>query len=238
MGPLTIYSYGAMVALAFFVFMSLTLKRAEIEGINKDKLLDLGLILLVSGIIGARLFFVFSNLDFFISNPIEVIMLQHGGLVFYGGFLAALSAAVIFIRLKRLDFWQIADLFAPYIALGHAIGRIGCFLNGCCYGKKAEFLGVHFPEIEGNVWPTQLISSLSLFVLFFVLINLRKKSHYKGYLTLNFFMFYSLGRFCIEFLRGDNPSVFFGLTVAQVISIPIFVISLVMLITKESKWKS
>jgi len=224
LGPLTIYSYGVMVALGFII--ALTLARCEAGRIGKiepAKVIDLGFYLLLSGIIGARITYVLLNIKEYLNNPLEIFMLSHGGLVFYGGFVCSVLTAGFLLKKWKISFWRMADLLAPYLALGHSIGRIGCFLNGCCYGRKTSLpLGMNFPDLPGSVHPTQLYSSLILLCIFLILRFLQPRFTRDGRIFLLYICLYSGLRFFIEFLRGDNPAVLFSLTFSQVLSALLF----------------
>lgn len=138
-GGLPIYSYGLMLAIAVAVGLFGALKLARIEGCEEDLIYELTIVMVVCGILGARLFYVvFYAPDYFAANPWAVLDLRTGGLVFYGGLLGGLLGGLGYIVKKRLSFWNLADIFAPFLALGYSIARIGCFLNGCCYGKPTE----------------------------------------------------------------------------------------------------
>jgi len=239
-GPFVVYSYGVMVAIGFALSSALIWRRAGIFNLNKEKCVDLAILVLVSGILGARLLYVFLNIPYYRANPLEVIMLSKGGLVWYGGFLSALIAMAAYIRLNRLDFWSVADLFAPYAALAQAFGRIGCFLNGCCYGIKtpAGFpLAVTFPCDAEPRLPAQLISAGLLFLIFWILAARQRNRRFGGEIFFAYCLLYSLKRFGMEFLRGDNPKVLFGLTVSQLISAAIFVAALAVFLYKARRWK-
>ena len=239
-GPLTIYSYGAMVALGFGLATLLIYARAAKFGLDKDKIIDLVIIILVVGIIGARALYVFLNLPHYMANPMEVPNLSKGGLVWYGGFLSALFAAIWYIRKKRIDFWAVADLMAPYIALAQSFGRIGCFLNGCCYGIEVapgSPFAVTFPCESISRQPTQIYSSIALFSIFVILMLWQERRHFYGEIFLCYCLLYSFKRFFMEFLRGDNPHLMLGLTLSQYISIAIFLASLLVFLYKVIKWK-
>ncbi|MFH0763755.1 MAG: prolipoprotein diacylglyceryl transferase [Candidatus Omnitrophota bacterium] len=222
-GPITIYSYGVMVALGFAVFTFLVWRRAEKFNINRDKIIDLAIIMLVSGIIGARLLYVLLNLSFYIANPLDIIKLSKGGLVWYGGFAAALFAVMIYLKNNALNFWEAADLIAPYIALAQAFGRIGCYMNGCCYGI--------------NGFPIQLAASASLFIIFIILLVMQEMRHFPGEIFLSYCVLYSLKRFVIEFFRGDNPKVLSVFTISQIASVIIFMAALALFTYRASAWK-
>jgi len=240
-GPLYVYSYGMMVAIGFAVATLLAYKHAHEFGIDKDKIIDLGIVMLAGGIIGARIVYVALNYQYYIRNPLEIINLTKGGLVWYGAFILGMIAAAWFIRKKRMSFWNTADLFAPYIALAQGFGRIGCFLNGCCYGSPVPsgfILGVVFPEEYILRYPTQIFSALTLLLIFVILRFWQEKRHFTGEIFLGYGLLYSIKRFGIEFFRGDNPKILYGLTVSQLISTAIFAICSFLFIYKYLKWKN
>jgi phosphatidylglycerol:prolipoprotein diacylglycerol transferase len=137
-----------MLALAFLTAIWLTQRAAKRKGIDPDIVGDVAIWLLVSGVLGARLMFVLLNPSLFsLKDPLSILKIWEGGLVFYGGIIAAIPAGVLILRSKHVEAWQFADVAAPYIAFGHAIGRIGCFLNGCCFGKPSDVpWAVSFPK--------------------------------------------------------------------------------------------
>jgi phosphatidylglycerol:prolipoprotein diacylglycerol transferase len=239
-GPLYIYSYGLMVALGFAVFVSLAYRQAEKFGINKDKVVDFGISILLGGLAGARIFYILTDLGYYIAHPAQVFDLTKGGLVWYGGFLMGLVVGLIFVRLNNINFWDGADMLAPFIPLGQAIGRIGCFLNGCCYGTPVSLnnaFGVLFPGESVLRHPTQIYESIGLLVLFLMLKKWQSARRFKGEIFLGYALSYSVLRFLIEFLRGDNPRILLGLTIGQLVSVAMFLVSAAMLGTGYILWK-
>ena len=220
-GPITIRSYGVLVALAFFVGFYLLYKEAKRRNFYADKILDLELLILLSGIIGARILHVLVNFDFYKSNLLEIFFIWEGGLAFYGGLILAIAASYVFILKNRLPLWKTADFIIPYIALGQSIGRIGCFLNGCCFGK------------EGH--PVQLYASLALLGIFIILKLVREKPPFSGFAFGLYPVLYSFQRFFIDFLRRDTPRYMLNLTVSQFISIALFAVAVGFL---KVRWKS
>lgn len=215
----TIYTYGVFVAAAFVVSSWLIVREARRRGLNTDVVYNLSLTLLFGGIVAARLFYCALNVDYFLSRPLEIFMLHHGGLVWFGGFAGALLCGVIFLKRKRMPVLETCGLFAPYAALGQAIGRIGCFFNGCCYGRESV-RGLYFPVHDAVLVPSQLIDALTLFVIFLIL---RSLSYAKSGAVLSFYlMLASLQRFFLEFIRGDVRPFYGGLSIFQWISIGIF----------------
>lgn len=227
-GPLNVYSYGVMVALGFALATACIYIRAPKFGIDRNNAVDLMILMLVFGIAGARVFYILQNLTYYRANPSEMLNLSKGGLVWYGAFIAGLGASAVYIKIKKMDFWGSLDLAAPYIALAQAIGRVGCFLNGCCYGVAMA---------DGTLHPTQLYSAASLLLIFVALRIWQDHRHFKGEIFLGYCVLYSSKRFLMEFMRGDNSRIFFGLTISQVISCVVFVFSLGILIFMAAAWK-
>lgn len=224
-GPLTIYSYGTALALAFLTCIFFINRDSKKFGFDADVIINLCFWLLVSGIIGARILYCLLNIDFFAQNPLEILMLQHGGLVWYGGLGAAALIGAIYLKKNKFPVLKTMDFLVPYSALGHAIGRLGCFLNGCCFGKPAENFGIYFPVYNARLIPTQLYESGLLIVLFLILKNLRNKPHKQGEVFVFYVLSYSMLRFLMEFLRGDSQPIFIGLTIFQIISLFLILIS-------------
>lgn len=236
---LNVYSYGFMVALGFAIAVFLMCRNAARFDLDKDRVIDLSILVLVTGVIGARILYIIVNLKYYIANPLEIPQLSKGGLVWYGGFLAALVAMLIYVRRKALGFLAVADFFVPYLALAQGFGRIGCFLNGCCYGIEAPAgypFSVIFPQDTCSRHPTQAYAALALILIYIILRFWQEKPHFTGAIFLAYCMLYSGKRFLIEFLRGDNPKVFLGLTLSQAASAAVFLVSLFVFIKKISEW--
>jgi len=214
-----------MLALAFTISIFLLRKEAARQHFNVDKILDLVFWGLLMGIIGARVFYILFNLTYFQENPREVIMLHHGGLIWYGGLFFALCFALVYLKINKLPTLKTLDLCSSYIALGQAIGRIGCFLNGCCYGKPVSW-GIYFPSHNARLHPTQLYSFVDLLVIFLILRWRQRSSKVDGAVICLYFLLASAERFIVEFFRGDSSPVFLGLTVFQIISLVIFVMAI------------
>ncbi|MBI5415388.1 MAG: prolipoprotein diacylglyceryl transferase [Candidatus Omnitrophica bacterium] len=213
-GPVTVYSYGLMLAVAALVCGFLAAREARPTGIPSEVIYDLVFWLVISGVVGARLFFIFLNFSFFLENPVEIVMIQKGGLAWHGGLVAAGLTGIWFVRKKKLPLTRMLDLTAPYIALGEAIGRIGCFLNGCCYGRETPW-GVYFPVHHARLHPTQLYSFAGLLVLFFVLKWYRRISSVPGDVFAAYLFGAAMLRFVVEFFRADHDILAGGLSVYQ-----------------------
>ncbi|HBR14587.1 MAG TPA: prolipoprotein diacylglyceryl transferase [Candidatus Omnitrophica bacterium] len=215
-GPVSIYSYGLMLAVAVIVCAFFLSRDARSLNIQPEEIFDLVFWVVLGGISGARLFFIFLHLDFFLQKPSEVIMLQNGGLCWQGGLILGSAVGAWYIHKKKWSFGKLIDLIAPYIALGESIGRIGCFLNGCCYGKEMAW-GIYFPVHGATLLPTQLYTSAGLLILFFLLKRYQSSSTVPGQVFIGYIFFASLLRFFIEFIRADHEILFWGLSIYQVI---------------------
>ena len=238
-GPLNIYSYGVMVALGFGVMTAFIYFRAPKFNLDRDSIIDFSIIVLISGVIGARLLYVLLNFRYYLVNPLEVFNFSRGGLAWYGGFVMALLASVWYVKKKKLDFWASSDFIAPYIALAQGFGRIGCFLNGCCYGIEAPAgfpLGLALPH-DALRHPAQLYSASLLFAIFVILRVWQDKKRFDGEIFLGYCILYSIKRFSVEFLRGDNPRILLGLTLSQVISVFLLAVALLLFISRYRRWK-
>ena len=239
-GPFIIYSYGVMVAIGFALSTIFIYRRAPKFSIDKDRAVDLTIVILIFGVLGARLLYVLLNLSFYLANPIEIIMLSKGGLVWYGGFFSGIAAMAVYLRIHKLGFWPVVDLIVPYVALAQSFGRIGCFLNGCCYGIKVNPgfpFAVTFPCEDFLRFPAQLISAALLFIIFVILLIWQDRRRFVGEIALAYCVLYSSKRFIMEFLRGDNPKMLLGLTISQIISASLFIVALAIFILKAIECK-
>jgi len=195
---------------------------------DADKILDFSLVAMVAAIIGSRAFYVLSHLSEYRANYWSMLAVWEGGLTFYGGVLLAVPAAIIFMRRRKLPLWPLADLVAPAFALGVGFGRLGCFLNGCCFGKPSSLpWAMRFPvnsaagAMNCALQPTQLYESLFGFALFALLMYLVRKKFFPGFLFCLFIATYSVWRFFLDFFRYYEASQFtvLGLTNNQWVSI-------------------
>ena len=232
-GPIKLYSYGLMLGIAFLAGMIWVNREAKKEGLNRDDILGLILIIIASSLLGARFTYVFLYWELFQNNLSRVLAFQDGGLVFQGGFIAALAASILFIRAKKYLFWQVADIFAPALALGYGIARVGCFLNGCCYGvETGSSFGVVFPGAGlFPRHPTQLYAFAAGLLIFAVLVWLRRYKLFHGFIFLSFLLLYGTYRFIIEFFRVEPP--FWGpFSFGQVIAVAFVLVGIIFLAWK------
>lgn len=232
-GQVTVYSYGLMLVIAFAAASGLACRYAKLKGINPDIVFNLLFVGFIFGIIGARAFYVFENLGYYKNNPLEIIMLNKGGLSWFGGLILGIGAGLAYLKKKKLAILKMLDLIIPFVALAQAIGRIGCLLNGCCFGKNAGF-GIYFHVHNAVLIPTQLYSSLILVLIFIILRFIQDRPHKQGQVFFTYLLLYSIKRFSIEFLRADNPVIFLGLTLFQLMSIFIFCVAVAKLILIKS----
>lgn len=234
-GHFTVYSYGLMLAIGFMFGSGLAAIRAKKENVNPDIIFNLSFVVFISGIIGARLLYIIDNISYYVKNPTEIIMLQHGGLSWFGGLIAGIIFGTVYLKKKKLSVYKIFDLLIPFVALAQAIGRIGCLLNGCCFGRAALF-GFYFDVHKSVLIPIQLYSSLALIVIFVILRFLQDRPHREGEIFFTYLLLYSTKRFFIEFWRTGHEIILFGLTPFQVISILIFCLSFIkLLLIKRSR---
>lgn len=222
-GPINIYAWGFMLSLAV-IFGALGARRmAARAGIDPDHVLNLAIILVLSGLLGSRLFYaVFYEPAYFKAHPLEIFQLWEPGLVWYGGLIAGIIAGGLYVYFTRLPFWDMADLLVPWLALGYGIVRIGCFLNGCCYGHVTDVpWAVVFPHLDDLPrHPTQLYSSLVGFALWGFLLWFYPRRQFSGQVFLLYLMLYGLLRSVVEYFR-DNLTVWGPITVSQAISLAV-----------------
>jgi phosphatidylglycerol:prolipoprotein diacylglycerol transferase len=241
-GPLTVTWYGIMVALGFIAGLWTASRRGPRGGITPERVLDLGPWLIIGAILGARVLYVISYWrEEFAGRPLlEVFKVWRGGLVFYGGFIGACLACILYARLKKVPLWKLADVMAPSIALGSAFGRIGCLMNGCCYGRECHSWwaitfpsGVSHPAPSGiPLHPTQLYDSLLNLALYFFLAWFFSRRKFDGQVFAVFLLGYALIRSFVEIFRGDYPQHYLGgwATPAHLVSIGILIIGLVLMV--------
>lgn len=231
-GPFSIYSYGLMLVIAFIVSSTLAMQEAKRQRMSPELIFNFSFTVFVFGVIGARIFYVVENINYYFKTPLEIIMLQRGGLSWFGGLLLGSISGIIYLRKKKFAIFRTLDLLIPYVALGQAIGRIGCLLNGCCFGKASRF-GIYFSVYKVILIPTQVYSSLALVAIFIILRLLQRRPQPAGKIFFIYLLLYSIKRFIIEFWRADNAVIFFGLTFFQLISIAIFCFAFLKLLSTK-----
>ncbi|GAV22417.1 prolipoprotein diacylglyceryl transferase [Carboxydothermus pertinax] len=195
--------YGVLMAVSVLIGTYLALKEARRKNVQEDHVYNLVLLGAPLGWIGARIWYVLWNWDYYRQYPAEIPAIWHGGLAFHGGILTALLVGVVYTRIKKLSFWQLADLFAPSIILGQSIGRWGNYFNQEAYGYPTN---LPWAMYIAGAWrhPTFLYESLWDFGVFLYLWLNRKKQKYSGEIFLKYLLWYSVGRFIIEGFRMDS----------------------------------
>lgn len=222
LGPLTLYSYGLAIALGFLLASWLAGRRARAVGVDPARVQRIALTGLLAGLAGGRAAYVLLNWQVYAANPLEILRLDHGGLIFYGGLAAGVLAGLLAIRAAKLPVPATLDLLMPPLVAAHAAGRVGCFLNGCCYGEPTALpWGVLFPPDILYRHPTQLYETGALLLIFLILKRAERRSPPAGTVLFLYGALYGSWRFLVEFLRGDNARVLFGLTVFQLVSLPL-----------------
>jgi len=232
---IVITSYAVLMDVAILVGLVIVASEARRAGMPLTRLLDLALIVVVAGVAGARLYYVLGKWEVYVAAPWRALNLGEGGLVYHGGLFAGLLAAYLYTRWQKLSFLAVCDLIAPALALGESIARIGCLLNGCCYGAPTDsFLGVYLPNYYGEWavrYPTPIIQGLTTLVIFGLLWSLRRRKPFPGFLILLYLVVYSGTRFFIEFTRDRGPLITtFGVDTAQLVSVLLLVVGLAAMI--------
>ena len=246
-GSWPVYSYGVLLALAYLVALQLAVVRARRRGLDGTKVMDLGIYLIIAALVGAKLMLVVVDFDYFWAQPRELLSLVRAGGVFYGGLLAALGVAILLVRRYDLRIWTVADLFAPGIALGHVVGRLGCLMAGCCFGTPTSVpWAITFtnPLASVNVGtplgiplhPTQLYDAgAELLILVFLLASERRGRPFEGRTFWLYMLLYGISRFIVEFFRGDDRGVILGVSTSQFVSILVVPLAIAMLIRLRAR---
>ncbi len=211
LGPITIRLYGVMIATAFLIAIYLAKNETRRKGLGSECMIDFASLAIISGILGARLYYVILHIDCFLEHPLDIVKIWQGGLAFHGGILGGFLAGIWFTKRRGIPFWKFADAGAPAIILAQAIGRVGCFLNGCCFGKETTLpWAVIFrnPQsmapVNVPLHPTQLYEIVGNLSIFLLLYRLRMKKMADGSIFLLYAIMYSVLRSGIEFFRADS----------------------------------
>lgn len=242
-GGWPVYSYGVLLAAAYLIGLQLGVVRARRAGLDPARVMDLGIYLIIAALVGAKLMLIAVDWEYFRSQPRELLSLVRAGGVFYGGLIAAVAVGLWLVRRYKLPPWTTADLMAPGIALGHVVGRFGCLLAGCCYGRPTDVpWAVTFtdPLAAANVGtplqiplhPTQLYDAgAELLILALLLSTERKGRPFAGRTFWAYMLLYGVSRFIIEFYRGDisRGTVMGSLSTSQFVSLLLVPVSILML---------
>ena len=222
-GPVTVHGYGLMIALGIVCCVLLATYRAKKYQMNPDAILDIAIFSILAGFIGAKLMYVIVEFPAFLRDPMSVLGSE--GFVVYGGIIMGVLTAIVYCRIKKLDFMKYFDLCAPSISLAQGFGRIGCLLAGCCYGRATDaWYGIVFPASAlapagVKLIPTQIISSVGNFVIMAVLLWYYKRAKHTGNVGAMHMLLYGIGRFLVEMLRNDSRGAVGMLSTSQFISL-------------------
>lgn len=244
LGGLEVHWYGIIIGIGIAIGLYLVMKESERRGLNKDTFADLLIWAIPISIICARIYYVLFEWSYYSQHPGDIIKIWNGGIAIHGALIGAILTTIIFSRIKNVSFWKLADIAAPSIILGQAIGRWGNFMNQEAHGgevSRAFLENLHLPDfiinqmyIDGTYYhPTFLYESIWNIVGFILLIMLRKVNLRRGELFLSYVIWYSIGRFFIEGMRTDSLMLTSNLRIAQVISIVLIAAALVLWIGRR-----
>ncbi len=232
-GSLTLHTYGVLLAVAFLAGLWVASRQAKRSGLDAGRVTDMAVWVLIAGLVGAKLLLFALDWRFYVSHPREMLSLLQSGGVFYGGLVAGLLVAWWYARHYRLPAWRTADALAPGVILGQAIGRLGCFSAGCCWGKATNvpwavtFRDAYASRAVGTpldtpLHPSQLYESAAAFLIFALLLWLAPRKRFQGQVVLAYVALYSTVRFVLEFWRGDpDRGTWFGgtLSTSQIVAL-------------------
>ena len=242
LGPLTLHTYGFFVALGFLLALTWTHHESLRRGLDPEIFHDLFFYIVVAALIGARFFYVALNFSYFRQDPLAILRLWEGGLVFYGGFLFAVPVFIWRIRRWQKPAFEILDVGTPALVLAQAVGRMGCLSAGCCYGKPCD-LGIaiifnnplsHAP-LHQALHPTQIYHALANLAIFIVLVIISRRSSRRGILVVGYLLLYGALRFIVEFWRGDPRGFLDGFSTSQWISVGLVISGILLWFFKVRK---
>ena len=246
LGPIPVHWYGVIIGLAIILGLYIAIKEIEKRGLDKDAFMDLMLWAIPIAILSARLYYVLFEWKYYSQHPGEIIAIWNGGLAIHGALIGGVITAIVFTKKKGISFWQLADIVAPSVILGQAIGRWGNFINQEAHGgevTRAFLENLHLPEfiinqmyINGTYYhPTFLYESIWNLVGFILLMLLRKANLRRGEMFLTYVIWYSVGRFFIEGMRTDSLMLTESLRMAQTISVVLIIAAVVVLFYRRAK---
>jgi len=245
-GPFTIHTYGFFVALGFAVGIWTAVKVGKRQGVPSQQVMDMAFVMIVCAIVGSRLFYILINFSHYKAHPLDIIKLWQGGLVFSGGLVATAAAMFWYLKRHHLSFWSTGDLWAPSLAIGQAIGRIGCFMAGCCYGQPTGISwGVVFRHPKSlaplniPLYPTQFFEAFSGFLIFLVLLFLYGRRKFNGQVFLWYVILHSTARLFVERFRGDERGLIPGteMSATQLLTTILLVGAVAALLILRSRWE-
>lgn len=244
-GSFYIPTYGVLVALGFLAGLMITMRLARTIGLSAEKITNLAVYCAIAGIAGAKLFMLLFDANEYIAHPGEIFSLEtlQAAGVFHGGFIVALIVAALYMRRQNLPLFPTMDAFAPGIALGHSIGRLGCFAAGCCWGKECHLpWAVQFRSdaaapvpLDKPLHPAQLYESAANLIIFAILYRKFRRSHRPGEVIGLYLVLYSIARFVIEFFREHEQSLVGPFSITQWIALGLLVLGAAILMRTRQK---
>ena len=242
-GPVTVYSYGVLLAVSYLFGLWLAMRRAKRWGLDPNRVLDLGIYIIIAALVGAKLLLLVVDFEQFSRSTADLLSLARSGGIFYGGLILAVVVAFWYIARHRMPLWTTCDVFAPGIALGHVTGRLGCLAAGCCYGRPTDLpWGLTFtnPLAAANVGtplgitlhPTQMYEAgAELLILGFLLATERRGRPFGGRTFWSYMFLYAVSRYIVEIYRGDpRGMVFDAFSTSQFISLLLAPLSVGMIV--------
>ncbi|MDM5361222.1 prolipoprotein diacylglyceryl transferase [Peribacillus sp. RS7] len=244
LGPIQVHWYGLIIGFGVLLGLIIALRESERRGLDKEVFTDMILFAVPIAIISARIYYVIFQWEYYSQNPGDIIKIWNGGIAIHGALIGAVLTAIVFAKVKKVSFWKLADIAAPSLLLGQAIGRWGNFMNQEAHGGEItrSFLeNMHLPEfiinqmyINGTYYhPTFLYESIWNIVGVIILLSLRKVNLRRGELFLTYVLWYSIGRFYIEGLRTDSLMLTESLRIAQVISIVLVAVAIALVVYRR-----
>jgi phosphatidylglycerol:prolipoprotein diacylglycerol transferase len=243
-GRFTVGTYGLFYAVGFLLALRLAVGYARRDGIEVGRIIDLGIVSLLAGFVGAKLLLYIVDAPYYLSHPMEMLRSLRSAGVFYGGLGLAIATGLWYVRRYRMPLGKVADLAAPALALGQGIGRLGCFFAGCCYGRACDlpwavtFTDPRAAQLTGvplgvALHPTQLYHALADFIILAVTMLWMKRRSFEGQVFWIYVLLYSVLRAVVEIWRGDTVRGVFldgRLSTSQIISLPLIVVAILMLV--------
>jgi len=248
LGGVKIHSYGLMMALGFLAALAWIRFQSRREGLSVKRMTDFAFLLIVMAVVGSRVAFILVEWRYYLEHPGAIFRVWEGGLVFFGGLIACLMTAWVYLRKHQLNFWKVGDVFMPGVALGHGLGRVGCFFAGCCHGRGCDphaWYALIFPGGVGSLapegiplYPTQLMEAGTEFLTFLFLAWRSQKKGFDGQILLLYLIIYSVFRIIIESFRGDvERGTFFSgaLSTSQLIGVILIIFAVLVLLFRKGR---
>ncbi len=235
-----VHTYGLLLAAAYLIGLQLAVWRARRFGLEPARIMDLGIAVIVSALVGAKAMLLVVDYGKFAGDPRELLTLLRSGGVFYGGLLLAVPVAIWYVRRHGLPTWTVGDLAAPGIALAHAVGRLGCLMASCCFGRPTDLpWGIHFTStyaadnvgvpLDVALHPTQLYEAGAELLIFLLLIGTERRGRsFRGRTFWTYVLLYAVTRVVIEFFRGDRRGMVGPLSTSQFVSAWLVPLAIVM----------